>query len=128
MPPHVPEYRKNRNKKKRTEQNRIDKRKKDQTKYFEYYYTLSCIYSIYVIMKSRRACAIPFLFSLYVFSGLPLTVCRCYMLRRAVLERLEKEEKEKKRQKILRDAMRCDAIRLSNMETEKEENDFFVSQ
>ena len=48
----------------------------------------------------------PFLFSLYAFSGLPLSVSRCPMLRRAVLERLKKKRKRKKKGKKF---ARCDA-------------------
>ncbi len=64
----------------------------------------------------------PFLFSLYAFSGLLLSVYRCRVLRRAVLERLEKKRK-KKRQKKLRDAMRCV---YPIWREKREENDFFL--
>jgi hypothetical protein len=73
-------------------------------------------------MKSRRACAIPFFFPLYVFSGLPLSVYRCCMLHRSVLlERLEKKRRrKKKRQKKI---TRCV---YPIWREKKEENDFFL--
>ena len=80
------------------------------------------IYSICDYEEHTSLCD-PFLFSLYAFSGLLLSIYRCCRLHRAVLERLEKKKKKKKKgKKKLRDALRC----IYPIWREKrEENEFF---
>ncbi len=121
MPSHVPVYTKTKRKKK--EQNRTDKRKKERTKYFEYYYTPSDKYILYVIMKSIQACAILF-FSLYM--RLAGCFCRSIVVVCCVV-RYSNGWKKKKKKKGKKKITRCDAMCLSNMEREKRGERFFFA-
>jgi hypothetical protein len=110
---------------KRKKENRTDKRKKERTKYFEYYYTPSDKYILYVIIKSIQACAIPF-FSLYMRLGGVASVGLSFLYVTSCSTRAagKKEEKEeKKKAKKLRDAMRC--IYRTEREREKGGERFF---
>jgi hypothetical protein len=113
------QYIKRPKRKRKRKGNRTDKRKKERTKYFEYYSTPSdkyiYIYILYVIMTSIEACAIPF-FSLYM----PLAGCFC----RSIVASCGTRATGKKRQK--KEKLR-DAMHLSNMEREKGGERFFFS-
>ncbi len=96
------QYIKRPKRKRKRKGNRTDKRKKERTKYFEYYSTPSdkyiYIYSIRDYDEHRSLCD-PFLFSLYAFSGLLLSVYRC------IVRYSSDWKKKAKKRKIAR----CDA-------------------
>lgn len=70
------------------------------------------LHILYVIMKTRRACAISLLFSSYVFSRLPLVTVLLYALscNTRVTGKKEKEKGRKvKNQEKRQNVVRCDA-------------------
>ncbi len=107
---------------KEKKKNRTDKRKKERTKYFEYYSIPSDKYILYVIMKSVQACAIPF-FSLYM--RLAGCFCRSIVVICCVVRYSNdwKKKKKKEEKKAKKKITRCI---YPIWRGKREENDFFL--